>query len=92
MEEEISLPYCPTLKSAFFTNASCKKREITVLSLTEIYNPQSELMGAADKTVQNVNINIWLIATITALWICSAETRFNHTESQVTLSYKFSFL
>lgn len=63
-----------------------------MLSLTETYNPKSQLLGAAAKMVQNVNINICLIAIITALWMCFVETRFIHTESRVTVSYNFAFL
>lgn len=79
MEEEISLPYRPTLKSAFLQMQAVKEKPLCCPWQTK--NPKSELLGTANKMVQNVYINIWLIAIITALWICFVETRFNHTES-----------
>lgn len=61
-------------------------------SLIETYNPKSQLVGAADKIVQTVHINFWLIAIITALKICFVEMRFDYTELQVILGPIFLFL
>lgn len=60
--------------------------------MIEMYDPKSELLGAANKIVQTVHINFWLIAIITALKLCFVEMRFDYTESQVIFSHIFLFL